>query len=147
MPHLCTLPCSHFHALITGQALEALRKLRTEKVQEAKEMKLKLDHARTHKDNADQLRGQVQEGQAKEAALQKEIASLDQQMEQLQEVGFGFRSEQSLAWIKAPGCCWKLICDKVPCRRRVPAWTSRWASCRRWALLDSATIYGQCCVM
>lgn len=63
-------------------------------------MKLKLDHARTHKDNADQLRGQVQEGQAKEAALQKEIASLDEQMEQLQEVGFGFSSEQSQLGLK-----------------------------------------------
>ena len=52
-------------------------------------MKLKLEHARTHKDNADQLRGQVQEGQAKEASLQKEIASMDQQMGELQEVGSG----------------------------------------------------------
>jgi hypothetical protein len=34
------------------QALEALRKLRTEKAQEAKEMRLKLDHTRTLKDQA-----------------------------------------------------------------------------------------------
>ena len=38
------------------QALEALRKLKTEKVQETKELKLKLEHVRTHKVNADQLK-------------------------------------------------------------------------------------------
>ena len=52
-------------------------------------MKLKLEHARTHKDNADQLRGQVQEGQASEAALQAEIAALDCQMQKLGEVRLG----------------------------------------------------------
>jgi hypothetical protein len=39
------------------QALEALRKLRTEKVQEVKELKLKLEHTKTLKDQA-QARGQ-----------------------------------------------------------------------------------------
>ena len=34
------------------QALEALRKLRTEKAQEVKELKLKLEHTKTLKDQA-----------------------------------------------------------------------------------------------
>ena len=39
-----------------AQALEVLRKLKSEKVQETKELKLKLEHVRTHKVNADQLK-------------------------------------------------------------------------------------------
>ena len=62
------------------KALEALRKLRTEKVQEARELKLKLEHLKTHKDNADQLRGEVQQSRAKEAAVVAQITSLDEQL-------------------------------------------------------------------
>ena len=68
------------------QALEALRKLRTEKVQEAKEMRLKLEHLKTHKDNADSLKGERQEGQAKARALVAQIASLDDQLRSQDEV-------------------------------------------------------------
>ena len=50
----CPLPTLSHCAV--WQALEALRKLRTEKVQETKELKLKLEHLRTHKENADELR-------------------------------------------------------------------------------------------
>ena len=38
------------------QALDALRKLRTEKAGETKEFKLKLAHLQTHKENSDQLK-------------------------------------------------------------------------------------------
>lgn len=63
------------------QALEALRKLRTEKVQEAKEMKLKLEHLKTHKDNADQLRQEIQEGKAKEETASAAINALEEQLQ------------------------------------------------------------------
>ena len=69
------------------QALEALRKLRTEKVQEAREMKLKLEHLRTHKDNADQLRSEVQDGQSKEQAIVAQIKSLQEQLDERNRVG------------------------------------------------------------
>lgn len=44
-------------SLACPQALEALRKLRTEKTQEVKEMRLKLEHLKTNKDMA-QVRAQ-----------------------------------------------------------------------------------------
>ena len=43
-------------------------------------MRLKLEHLKTHKDNADQLRGEVQEGQAKERGIVAQISSLDEQL-------------------------------------------------------------------
>ncbi|KAK9807149.1 hypothetical protein WJX73_000402 [Symbiochloris irregularis] len=69
-----------FAATKYTKALEALRKLRTEKVQEAKELKLKLAHLKTHKDTADGLKAEVQEGREKEASIVAQITSLDEQL-------------------------------------------------------------------
>ena len=62
------------------QALEALRKLKAEKQQQAKMFKLKVEHLKTHKDNAGRLNeekdGNVQrarEAQDKIAQLQQDI--------------------------------------------------------------------------
>ena len=63
------------------QALEALRKLRTEKVQEAKELKLKLETTRTHKDNADSLRAEKQAGEAKAQRLVSQISGMNDQLQ------------------------------------------------------------------
>lgn len=70
-----------------GQALEALRKLRTEKVQEVKEMKLKLDHLSTHKDSAHRLQTERQEGEGRERAIVAEMEQLSVKIEELEEVG------------------------------------------------------------
>ena len=63
------------------QALEALRKLRSEKAAEAKEFKLKLDHLKTHKDNAQKLRSEIQEGEDKEREFNEQIQTLEEQLQ------------------------------------------------------------------
>ncbi len=68
------------------QALEALRKLRTEKMAEVKEFKLRLEHLRTHKDNAARLRKEVQDGEAQERKLLDHIRAIEEQLTQLQQV-------------------------------------------------------------
>lgn len=50
--HAFVLPTVPSADVCTLQALEALRKLRTEKAQEVKELKLKLEHTKTLKDQA-----------------------------------------------------------------------------------------------
>ena len=68
------------------QALEALRKLRTEKVAEVKEFKLRLDHLRTHKDTAARLRSDIEGGERQEAELSHTISDIDGKLAELTQV-------------------------------------------------------------
>ncbi len=68
------------------QALEALRKLRTEKVAEVKEFKLRLDHLRTHKDTAARLRSDIEGGERQEAELSATISDIDGKLAELTQV-------------------------------------------------------------
>ena len=69
-----------------AQALEALRKLRTEKLAEVKEFKLRLEHLRTHKDTAARLRREIEGGESQEQQLLEQIRILDDELKQLQQV-------------------------------------------------------------
>jgi DNA repair protein RAD50 len=62
-----------FAATKYTKALEELRKLRTKQAAEVREMRLKLEHLRTHKDAAAGLRARVEEGESKEARLAEEV--------------------------------------------------------------------------
>ena len=66
-----------FLIVASQQALEALRKLRAEKVQEMKEIKLKTDHLRTNKDAAHRLRGDITDLQEKEKTYRHQIRDLE----------------------------------------------------------------------
>ena len=77
MPELRTTPL---------QALDAFRKLRLEKVQEVKECKLKLEHLRTHKENAHKLRAEVEQGRRQEQELEAQIQGLEDQLQQHKQV-------------------------------------------------------------
>ena len=65
----------------TAQALEALRKLKAEKLQEAKEFKLRLDHLKTHKDTAGRLRTEVDGNTQRARETQEKIAQLQRDIE------------------------------------------------------------------
>lgn len=65
-----------FAATRYTKALEELRKLKTRQAQDAREMKLKLEHLKTHKDHAARLRAEAEEGRKKGEALQQEINGL-----------------------------------------------------------------------
>ena len=63
------------------QALEALRKLRTEKVHEVKDMKLRLDHTKTHYEAAHRLQADLAQGKAKETEYLQQISGLKAKMQ------------------------------------------------------------------
>ena len=69
------------------QALEALRKLRTEKMAEVKEFKLRLDHLRTHKDTAARLRKDIEGGEHQETELSSTISDIDGKLAEINQVG------------------------------------------------------------
>eukprot|EP00775_Hariotina_reticulata_P006345 gene6345-6579_t len=69
-----------FAATKYTKALDTLRKLRLEKTQEAREMRLKLETLKSHKDAAAKLSSQVAEGRSKAGALQAEIGALEATM-------------------------------------------------------------------
>ena len=71
------------------QALEALRKLRTEKMAEVKEFKLRLDHLRTHKDTAARLRKDIDDGERQEAELSNTISDIDGKLAEINQVRAG----------------------------------------------------------
>ena len=75
--------------LFSVQALEALRKLRLEKVAELREFKLRLDHLKTHKDAAQRLRTEVSTGKTRQESLQKQIDELDVEICAQEEVRAG----------------------------------------------------------
>ncbi len=72
--------------LVCLQALEALRKLRTEKVQEAKELKLRLEHTGTHMNAAAKLREQAGEGDKRDREITSEMATLAEQIQAHKQV-------------------------------------------------------------
>ena len=85
---LCS-PLPPGHECMRGvlqQALEALRKLRSEKVAELKEFKLRLAHLATHRDTAARLRREVEGGQARIAELSAQISAIDQEAAALTQV-------------------------------------------------------------
>ena len=71
---------------LATQALEALRKMRTETVQQAKEGKLMLEHLKTHRDNAARLRADMDNGERARASLQADIQAADADLARLHEV-------------------------------------------------------------
>ncbi|KAK9817777.1 hypothetical protein WJX72_002045 [[Myrmecia] bisecta] len=73
-----------FAATKYTKALEALRKLRTEKVSEAKQFKLLLDHLTTHKDTATKLRSEIADNREKDRSHMEQIQAFDQEMQELE---------------------------------------------------------------
>ena len=101
-PHKSTISCTsaaHFsspaadiaagcpHQKGCVQALEALRKLRTEKMAEVKEFRLRLDPLRTHKDTASRLRKDVDGGERQETELSNSIQDIDGKLAEINQVG------------------------------------------------------------
>lgn len=68
----------HLHSARTSnkQALESLQKLKKEKVQATKEMKLKLETLKSHKDAAQKLQQQLHSGNAQAVDLEANIGVL-----------------------------------------------------------------------
>lgn len=64
------------HMHMHMQALETLQKLKKEKTQESKEMKLKLETLKSHKDAAQKLQQQLHDGNTKAFDLEANIAVL-----------------------------------------------------------------------
>ncbi|GBF92537.1 DNA repair protein [Raphidocelis subcapitata] len=73
-----------FAATKYTKALDAFRKLKTEKTQELKEAKLKLENLKTHKDAAHKLRSQIASGRSNVAAAEAEISELRSKMEEIE---------------------------------------------------------------
>ena len=71
---------------VAHQALEVLRKLRSEKAGEVKEFKLRLAHLATHRDAAARLRREGEGGRARAAELAAQIGALDQEAAALTQV-------------------------------------------------------------
>jgi hypothetical protein len=86
------------------QALEALRKLKLEKAQEAKELRLKLATLKVHKDSASRLREAAAEGQGKVDNLGREIERLNRAIE--------VRGAGHDGWCGMVGCCVKYGCPR-----------------------------------
>ena len=63
------------------QALEALRKLKSEKTAEAREFKLRLEHLKTHKDTAGRLRADVEAGNRRVAETSEQGAQLQHRIQ------------------------------------------------------------------
>lgn len=93
------------------QALEALRKLKSEKTAEAREFKLRLEHLKTHKDTAGRLRADVDAGNRRVAEITEQSTQLQQriqarltafQRENLSEVPNTSDVEALHAWFRVP---------------------------------------------
>lgn len=63
-----------------AKALEAIRKLRNEKVQEARELKLKLDHLKTHKVTAHRLSSEIDQSKEKSRQLQSQMEDVQEEI-------------------------------------------------------------------
>lgn len=94
------------------QALEALRKLRTDKVAAAKMMQMELKHLKTNKDNAERLRAEVDNGERARTSLQADIAAAGADLAQLHQVQLGHRGPGWRAVhfpahaLTQPSCSW-----------------------------------------
>ena len=77
---LCQLKVmSSIHGVCAPQALQEMRKLRTEKTAEVKEFRLQLEHLKTHKDHSTKLKSEIAGGQEKDRNYMSQINELDQQ--------------------------------------------------------------------
>ena len=70
-----------FAATKYTKALEELRKLKSKQNQELKEMRLRLDHLKTHKDLAARLRADFEVGSQRQHAYQAEVEDLEAQIQ------------------------------------------------------------------
>lgn len=73
-----------FAATKYTKALESLQKLKKEKVQDSKEMKLKLETLKSHKDAAQKLQQQVHNGNAQVQELNANIALLETRLHDIE---------------------------------------------------------------
>jgi DNA repair protein RAD50 len=70
-----------FAATRYTKALEELRKLKTRQAQDAREMKLKIEHLKTQKDHAGRLKAEVEDNRKKAEVLQQEVNTLQAQLD------------------------------------------------------------------
>lgn len=83
------------------QALEALAKLKKEKTQEAKELRLKLENLRTHRDAAQQLRAKISQGTASDTEHMQRIQDFEDQMQVSMLVNRPFDAScRSAYWVR-----------------------------------------------
>ena len=66
---------------MVAQALQEMRKLRTEKTAEVKEFKLRLEHLKTHKDHSTKLKSDIAEGQEKDRNYMTQINQFQQEVQ------------------------------------------------------------------
>lgn len=64
-----------------AQALQEMRKLRTEKTAEVKEFRLRLEHLKTHKDHSTKLKSEIAEGQEKDRNYMAQINDFEQEVQ------------------------------------------------------------------
>ncbi len=122
------------------QALEALRKLRTDKVAAAKMMQMELKLLKTNKDNAERLRAEVDNGERARTSLQADITAAGADLAQLHRVQQGHRGPGWCAvhspahFSEAPSCSWLVNaahdvssgCTRFSCRRQAcSTWRGR----------------------
>lgn len=67
--------------MVVVQALQEMRKLRTEKTAEVKEFRLRLEHLKTHKDHSTKLKGDIAEGQEKNRNYMTQINQFEQEVQ------------------------------------------------------------------
>lgn len=80
------------------QALESLQKLKKEKLQDSKEMKLKLETLKSHKDAAQKLQQQVHNGNAQTQELNTNIALLEVREDGSSCFPWGIQGYRRFAW-------------------------------------------------
>lgn len=67
--------------MVVVQALQEMRKLRTEKTAEVKEFRLRLEHLKTHKDHSTKLKSDIAEGQEKDRNYMTQINQFEQEVQ------------------------------------------------------------------
>ena len=67
--------------MLVMQALQEMRKLRTEKTAEVKEFRLRLEHLKTHKDHSTKLKSDIAEGQEKDRNYMAQINDFEQEVQ------------------------------------------------------------------
>ena len=75
--HMTEMTCQ----MLVMQALQEMRKLRTEKTAEVKEFKLRLEHLKTHKDHSTKLKSDIAEGQEKDRNYMAQINEFEQEVQ------------------------------------------------------------------
>ena len=75
--HIRNVTCQ----ILVMQALQEMRKLRTEKTAEVKEFRLRLEHLKTHKDHSTKLKSDIAEGQEKDRNYMTQINKFEQEVQ------------------------------------------------------------------